>query len=1162
VQGDQKIRTAERTSGIHRVNWLIAACILTPLSLGISEPALAQCSGLPGSVDCTTGGNNYTSGINVGNTGTPTNVTLEPGVQVFITPGSNVDQAVAISTGTGPGIGLPATLTANNAAVTINSPGALTSALFLHPILGSATITASGIMNVAGTGNTNAIWAAVFSSVPGDAASVTYTGAAAPGVIDINATGGSNSTVIQACANAGCGFGPGPDGNATITATGNLTGVFGNSGFGLDAVAGGNGTATVTYNGGTINLTGGSFSSGIFASGGGDATITTMPGTAVTLNLTSTGSAGIEAFSGSGATLANVQSTIQVTGPATPPVSDLRFQPTGIRLQSNAGGSAEVDYTGPGITVHGGGGQGISAISRSGSVTVNASGPIVADGSDAVGILADSGTLRNAISGGNPPALTTGLVQVTASNVSTPGQYGTAISANGGSGGVTVNTSGSIIGGWQATAFTSPATPLLPGRPPASVTPLGNISSISGLPAAGVFLSANGAGTAMLTNNGGSIGALSDLAIVGNSGNAQVTNNGTITGFVKFTGDNNNIVNNGTFNLRHFADTTGNVDASGNGVRDTVRVAVSDLGPGTFTNNGTLTLPAVTGATTLDSTGQYLPLGNPNNAMALGGPLQGHLIGVTMFSNSGIIDLQSNPAAGDVLVITGARQAGMAGLGTFISNGGSLKLDTVLNEGGAATQSDTLVVDGTSVGPQGATQTFIRNAGGAGALTVGDGILVVEVLDKTRSAVGAFSLGNVVEAGPFDYRLFQGGFSPGSTGNWYLRNDFGGSVQPPIPPIEPPNPLPPTPPPEPLPPGVAFPIIGPRLATYGVVQPLARQLGLDILGTLHERGGDTFEPDCVATAAAAELPTKKPAEDLPTKKPGPALVTCPLFSPSVWGRFFGGTLNDRYQAFADPRADGNFWGFQGGIDLLRGSLIAGHYERAGLFAAYGNTNANVDGLVTNPAATAYILARTGSVNLDAWSGGAYWTHVGPSGWYLDGVLQGTSYSGHATTPFTSLPSDGWGFLGSLEAGYPIPLRFWPRLVLEPQAQIIWQHVEFSQKFDGIETIGLGSTSGWTGRLGLLAQSTIVTDSGQVWQPYVRANLWQDWGANAATTFHPSPIQVPLKEGATRLEFAGGATVKVNPNWSFFGQAGYQFAVAQSNVRRNGFTGNIGLRYTW
>ena len=214
------------------------------------------------------------------------------------------------------------------------------------------------------------------------------------------------------------------------------------------------------------------------------------------------------------------------------------------------------------------------------------------------------------------------------------------------------------------------------------------------------------------------------------------------------------------FDLRHFADT------NGDGVRDTLRVAIADLGDGpnnSFTNNGTLRLPAVTGATTLDSTGQYLPLGNPNNAMALGGPLQGHLIGVTTFTNSGIIDLQSNPVAGDVLVITGARQAGVAGPGTpgtFISNGGTLRLDTVLNQGGAATRSDTLVVDGTSVGPGGATSMAIRNAGGAGALTVGDGILVVQALNPARSASGAFSLqGGSITAGAFDYFLFKGGVS-------------------------------------------------------------------------------------------------------------------------------------------------------------------------------------------------------------------------------------------------------------------------------------------------------------------------------------------------------------------------------------------------------------------
>ncbi len=429
-------------------------------------------------------------------------------------------------------------------------------------------------------------------------------------------------------------------------------------------------------------------------------------------------------------------------------------------------------YTGPGITVHGGGGLGIVAVTGSsgaatgsGSATVNASGPIVADGSNALGILADSGTIRNQAQG-RPTTSITGPVQVTASNVTTPGQFGAAISATGGSGGVTVTipSGGLIMGGWQP-----------------DVTSVG---TTYGFPAAGVILGSS-VGTATLTNDG-SIGALSDRAVASSplftSNNTSIINNGTITGFVQLLGGNNSILNDGIFNLRHFADTTGAVG----GVRDTVRVAIADLGAGpnnTFTNNGTLALAAVTGATKLDSTGQYLPLGNPNNAMAPGGPLQGQMIGIATFTNSGTIDLQSNPAPGDVLVITSSRQAGVAGTGTYISNGGALMLDTVLNQGGAATLSDTLVVDGTSLGSGGATRTFIRNAGGAGDLTVGDGILVVEVLNQSRSAAGAFSLANgPLEAGPFEYRLFQGGVNGSNPGDWFLRDDFVPPVPEPVPP--------------------------------------------------------------------------------------------------------------------------------------------------------------------------------------------------------------------------------------------------------------------------------------------------------------------------------------------------------------------------------------------
>jgi outer membrane autotransporter protein len=322
---------------------------------------------------------------------------------------------------------------------------------------------------------------------------------------------------------------------------------------------------------------------------------------------------------------------------------------------------------------------------------------------------------------------------------------------------------------------------------------------------------------------------------------------------------------------------------------------------------------------------------------------------------------------------------------------------------------------------------------------------------------------------------------------------------------------------------------------------MARELGLTTLGTLHERIGDT------ATSVYPE---------------GEG------YARSMWARYFGQQVNNRYEAFADPRTSGVLQGVQAGFDLARTSVIPGHRDFVGVYFAYGNTNVDVNGLVTNAAATGYVLTKTGTLNLNAYSGGAYWTHYGPGGWYLDMVVQATAYDGSVTAQSsidevsTALGTRGSGFISSLEGGYPIPLAFGPNFVLEPQAQIIWQHVGFTPGNDAFGSVALGTTSGATGRLGLRGQWTIPSAYGGVWQPYVRANLWQDWGAQAVTDFAGSPVLVPLDEQATRLEFAGGLTYKLNGSLSFYGQGGYDFAVAPNNIRRDGVKGDFGLRWTW
>jgi hypothetical protein len=523
---------------------LLAASCLAPLSLGLSEPAVAQACGpldASGNATCTAGAYSNIN-YNTGNTALPINLTLLPGVTVNSLAGNgNAVSGFNVGQAAPPPPFAPITITATGTVITGNGGG--NQAGLIVQSSGNAFINATSTsVDVTGTGpSNNAIFAITYGN--STEARVFYDAGGTAGLM----SSGSNSTGIQAD-NRGTG-------NAIIDASGNIKGSVGSaSGFtflGLDAVAGdttgsglgGAGNASVTYRGGTIDVQGAG-AAGIFASANvGSATNVTLPGTSIIVSQqfpTDIALVGIDAFSSSGATTNIVASTIQISGnPA--PNPDYRNNPTGIRATSDTNGAASVIYSGPGITVHGGGGLGIVAVSgspdamtRSGSATVDASGAsgsIVADGFSAVGILADSGTIRNAIKG-RPTTTMTDLVQVTASNVTTPGEFGTAISATGGSGGVTVTTGGSIMGGWQP-----------------DVTSVGAY----GLRATGVVLGSAGGGNATL-NNFGSIGALSDRAVASplpsffatpanpspfpTSNNTSIVNNGTITGFVELVGDN------------------------------------------------------------------------------------------------------------------------------------------------------------------------------------------------------------------------------------------------------------------------------------------------------------------------------------------------------------------------------------------------------------------------------------------------------------------------------------------------------------------------------------------------------------------------------------------------------------------------------------------------
>jgi outer membrane autotransporter protein len=701
------------------------------------------------------------------------------------------------------------------------------------------------------------------------------------------------------------------------------------------------------------------------------------------------------------------------------------------------------------------------------------------------------------------------------------------------------------------------------------------------------FTATSTAGTSTITNDGTTIFSGSSTANQANiannatlnftgastGGTATITTNsgGSASFFDSSTGGTARFITNagGTFDMSTLTATgmtAGSIEGAGNyflgskqlttglnNLSTTVSGVIAD--GGAAGGAGGSLIKVGTGVLTLSGQNTYSGQTTVSGGtLAAGGVNVFSAASHTVVATGGTLALQGfNQTLNNGLENAGTVELGIPGVtapgttltvaGNYVGNGGTLVLNTFLGADGSP--SDKLIINGGMADP---SLMRIINVGGPGAETTGNGILVVQTIGGATTASDAFTLAGEVRAGSFDYRLFQGAPAnlpdPTVANDWFLRSTFvngnGGPEEP----------IGPTPPPEPLPPGV-WPIIGPEPATYGVVQPIARQMGLTTLGTFHERVGD----------AAADAACLNPTFDsvLVTKAPPAPASNC---RPAVWGRLFGQQINNHYQAFADPRANGQVAGIQTGVDIWRGSLIPGHSDTAGLYFAYSNGNVSVDGLVTNAAATAYILQRTGSVNLNAYSVGGYWTHYGPTGWYIDAVLQGSFYNGNATTQFASLPTNGTGFTSSLEAGYPIPLPwFGPRFVLEPEGQIIWQRVSFDDANDGLGPVGLGTTSGTSGRLGLRGKWTINDPAGRVWQPYVLANVWRDWGGNATTMFGADPV--PLLQQATRLEFAGGVSAKILPGLSLYAQAGYQFAVSGTDGgRRDGVKGDFGVRYAW
>lgn len=352
-------------------------------------------------------------------------------------------------------------------------------------------------------------------------------------------------------------------------------------------------------------------------------------------------------------------------------------------------------------------------------------------------------------------------------------------------------------------------------------------------------------------------------------------------------------------------------------------------------------------------------------------------------------------------------------VGSYSGSAGSrIGFNTYL--GADNSPSNLLVINGGQAG--GTTSLLVTNTGGPGEQTVADGIRLVQVTNGGTTTTDAFSLGQRVAAGAYEYQLFRGGST--ESNEWFLRSHIIDTATGPT-----------TEEPE-------IPLYRPEVALYAPIPAIARQMGLATLGTLHERVGEEENLRGVQESR--------------------------IYVNGAWGRVFGQHLSNRWGGSVETSAKGDLTGFQTGLDILRRTTESGHRDHAGLYFAYSNYNSSsVRGF-----AKGIQDLTVGELTLKGPSVGAYWTHFGPTGWYLDAVVQGSWYDADATSAYNAgLSTNATGYTASLEAGYPIHFGEDDRWLIEPQAQIVYQDVSVDGSHDQYSSVNWDAGKAWTGRLG-------------------------------------------------------------------------------------------------
>lgn len=442
--------------------------------------------------------------------------------------------------------------------------------------------------------------------------------------------------------------------------------------------------------------------------------------------------------------------------------------------------------------------------------------------------------------------------------------------------------------------------------------------------------------------------------------------------------------------------------------------------------------------------------------------------------------------------------------GNYAGTGGSLEVEAVL--GGDAAPADRLVLDGGAA--SGVTPVVVKPQGGVGGLTL-RGIPVVVAQGGATTAPGAFRLAQPLVAGAYEYQLLRGAGdgAAAQAQDWYLRTsrverDKAGRIV------------------------KVVPFYRPEVALYAGTPMLMRMTGTEMLGSYRERAGQTgaVSPEAGATAARGG-----------------------------WARTFGRRFERSAGGEAAPSFDGHLAGAQLGADLYARSSATRHTDAFGVFGGYATVRGDVHGLARGE------IQAVGTSTLRATQLGAYWTHTGPGGWYIDTVLAGTRYRQQTkSSAQVGAVSRGWGMTASVEAGYPWQLN--PRWRIEPQAQVVYQQLGIANGADRVSTVSYKTPDALTARLGTRLSGQYAYGKAQL-RPFMGVSLLHDFtGADTVTFAGAHGVRASRQN--TAVDLKAGVDTQLGKSVGLWGQVGYGKSVGSGDGSDRGWSANLGLRVAY